>query len=299
MRNVLRSLRVIGRRHVFWLFYVLAVAGVPVAVVALTGGSEAVAFWIVSTVWLMGVTYGAILAVFVALLVLSPIIMLVGRLVRGDTDAWVARVSRIAVVVLAMGAFLAAAPVGDADDVNLPVPWPNLGAVMVMTAAAVGSYLLFVAGRRLKPPRVSKPPAIRRHSVPEPEEEFWSDQCVAGWRSWNWDGSSLRGVYASWRSEEFEATCQHCDVAPSWDHVCGVYAAKHPDDVYIFYGWSPIVGRVEMWGSVIEHENGYRASHARITDLWVHDPHRAARIQAAYPSVNVMEGQPGIGQEVA
>jgi hypothetical protein len=140
---------------------------------------------------------------------------------------------------------------------------------------------------------------MRRHSVPEPDDVYWSDQYVVGWRSWNWDGSSLRGVYARWRSEEFTASCGHCDVVPSWDHVCGVYAAKGPESVHVFYGWSPIVGRVEMWGEVIEHEKGYRASHARITDLWVHDPHRAERIKAAYPSINVMVGSPRLEQEVA
>jgi hypothetical protein len=295
--DALGSLRPAARRHVSWLFYALAVVGVPAAVFALTGGSEAVGFWIVTTVWLTGVAYGAILAVFVALLALSPVLLVVGRLIGGDTDAWASRVSRVAVLALTIGIFLVAAPLGDGADVKLPVPWPNLGAVIVMAAGVATSYLLWTTGRRLKPSKRPKPP-VRRHSVPEPEEEYWSDQYVVGWRSWNWDGSSLRGVYARWASGEFEASCPHCDIVPSWDHVCGVYAAKQPGDVYIFYGWSPIVGRVEMWGNVIEHENGYRASHARITDLWVHDPHRAARIRDAYPSVNVIEGSPSVRREV-
>ncbi|HSM45266.1 MAG TPA: hypothetical protein VK969_09655, partial [Acidimicrobiia bacterium] len=69
-------------------------------------------------------------------------------------------------------------------------------------------------------------------------------------------------------------------------------------DVYVFYGGSPIVGQIEMWGDVIEHENGYRASHARITALWVDDPRRAERIKAAYPELQVAVGRFSLGQEV-
>lgn len=292
------AIRALGRRHVWWLLCLSAVGGVPAAMVALTGGAEAMGFWIVSAVWLAGVAYGAVLAVFICLLALSPILLVVSKLVRASLDPWVSTVSRVAVLVLAFGGFAVAAPLGDGAQVRLPLPWPNVGALAVMTITGMASYLLWAMGLRLRPAKPAKPP-IRRHSAPEPEEEYWSDEYVVGWRSWNWDGSSLRGVYARWPGPEFEATCSHCDVVPSWDHVCGVYAAKDAGDVHVFYGWSPIVGRVEMWGNVIEHENGYRAAHARITDLWVHDPHRTARISAAYPSVNVTEGSPVVGQEIA
>lgn len=291
------AIRAMGRRQLWWLLCLLAVGGVPVAVVVLTGGSGAMGFWVVSAVWLMGVVYGAILAVFIGLLALSPILLVVGKLVSDSLDKWVSNVCRVAVVVLAVGAFAIAAPLGDGANVRLPLPWPSLGALLVMAIAGTVSYLLWATGLRLKPEKTSKPPT-RRHSVPEPEEEYWSDAFVIGWRSWNWDGSSLRGVYARWPTAEFEATCPHCDVVPSWDHVCGVYAAKDAGEVHVFYGWSPIVGRVEMWGDVIEHESGYRAARARITDLWVHDPHRATRIRAAYPTVNVIEGSPVVRQEV-
>lgn len=296
VRDGLAAIAAFTRRHIRFLLYGLALVAVPAAVIVFTGGSDSVGFWIVTIVWMMGVAYGAILAVFVALLILSPLLLVVSKVSRGRVEAAVARVSRWMVAGLSIAGFLAFAPLGDGSGVRLPVSWPNLGAVIVLTLAIAASYSLWMTGRRLRPPK-RQPVPMRRHSVPEPDDVYWSDQFVVGWRSWNWDGSSLRGVYARWRSDEFVATCGHCDVVPSWEHVCGVYAAKGPNNVHVFYGWSPIVGRVEMWGDVVEHENGYRASHARITDLWVHDLHRAERIRAAYPSINVVVGSPRLEQE--
>jgi hypothetical protein len=86
-------------------------------------------------------------------------------------------------------------------------------------------------------------------------------------------------------------------VVPSWDHACGIYAAKTPADIHVFHGGTSIVGKVEMWGHVIEHEFGYRASHARIAHLWVDDRWRAERISSAYPGMEVSVGSP-VGQEV-
>lgn len=297
VRSALASARGLGRRHVSLILYSLAVFGVPAAVIGFTGGAETVGFWIVSVVWMAAVVYGAVIAVFIVFLFLSPVLLVLDRVVPVETDSMVARGSRILVVGLAVGAFLAAAQLGDGSQVRLPVSPPNLGALLVMVSAAAVAYLLWTAAAAFKP---EQRPTLhtRRHGVPEPDEEYWSNEYVVGWRAWNWDGSALRGVYAQWPSARFEATCSHCETVPSWHHVCGVYAAKRPEDVYVFYGGSPIVGRIEMWGDVIEHDNGYRASHARITALWVDDPRRAERIRAAYPGVNVVVGNLSLGQEV-
>lgn len=292
----LASARALGRRHVSSLLYALAIAGVPAAVILLTGGPGTVGFWIVSLVWLATVVYGAVLTVFIGILVLSPLLLVIDRLVPGGTDSVVEKMSRAMVVVLAVTAFLVAAQLGDGAEVRLPVPSPNLGALMVISTAGAALYGLWSAADRLKPPKRQVVP--RRHSVPEPDEEFWSHEYVVGWRSWNWDGSSLRGVCARWPSEVLEATCGLCDTVPSWNHSCGIYAAKTPAEVHVFYGRSSIVGMVEMWGELIEHEHGYRSSHARIIGLWVDDPFRAERIRAAYPAVAVRVGSPRVGLEV-
>lgn len=297
-RGSLVAIRDLGRRHGSRLLYVLALIGVPVAVVAMTGGSDAIGFWIVSLVWVAAVAYGAIITVFIALLVLSPLLLLVDRILPVRTDSAVSEVSRAAVVVLAVAAFLHAAQLGDGSGVRLPTEQPNLGAFLVMVAAGMTSYGLWATAGRLE--HAKHPPAYnKRHSVPEPDQQYWSNEYVVGWRSWGWDGSSLRGVYSPWHSSQMEATCRLCDVAPSWDHVCGVYAAKSLTETHVFYGGESIVGIVEMWGDVIEHQNGYRASHARITHLWVGDPARAGQIRLAYPEVQVVVGSPSVSEEVS
>lgn len=297
-RKGLASARTRVRRHLSYLCYVLAMVGVPAVVIVSTGGAETVGFWIVSLVWLAAVAYGAVIAVFVAFLVLSPLLFVIDRMIPTDAGSVVSRMARVLVVGLAVAAFIGAAQLGDGSGVRLPVSSPTLGALMVISVAAVSVHGLWSTAGRLKPVK-HHTPYTRRHSVNEPDEEYWSDQYVVGWRSWNWDGSALRGVYALWPSAEFEAGCRQCEKVPSWDHVCGIYAGKTPNDVHAFYSGSSIVGQVEMWGDVIEHEHGYRASHARITALWVGDPRRADRIRAAYPSLAVSVGSPHLGQEVA
>lgn len=288
----------LGRRHVSKLLYLLALLGVPAALITVSGGMHTIGFWIVAVVWLVAVAYGVILVSFIALLVLSPLALILGGVVTDGVRAVIEKVARVVVVLAAGGLFVAAARLGDTSGVRLPGPWPNVGALVMITAAVLASYGLWSLARRLKPPK-RVPGYERRHSVTEPDDVYWSDQYVVGWRAWNWDGSSLRGVYARWSSEMFEATCSQCDEVPSWDHLCGVYAAKRPADVHVFYGGSWIIGRVEMWGDVIEHERGYRASHARITHLWVGDPWRAERIRDAYPTVDVEVGSHHANRKVA
>jgi hypothetical protein len=48
-----------------------------------------------------------------------------------------------------------------------------------------------------------------------------------------------------------------------------------------------VCGRVELTGLVIEHDFGYRASHARIVELFVDSPTLAEQIQVRYPDVMV------------
>lgn len=288
--EALRSVPMLPRRHESKLLYVAAILGVPTVVIAASGGSHTIGFWVVTLVWLAAVVYGGILVSFILLLLLSPLVMLAERVSSDRLWDRVTRVAKVSVMVIAGGMFVAAARLGDVSSIRLPTPWPNFGALLVIVTGASASYALWSLARRRRPTKRT-PAYERRHSLPEPDDEFWSAAYVVGWRAWNWDGSCLRGVHSRWQSETFEATCTHCDVVPSWDHVCGVYAVKRPGDVYVFHGGSWIIGRVEMWGDVVEHEYGYRASHARITKLWVGDPWRAERIDQAYPAVDVAVGR--------
>ncbi len=49
-----------------------------------------------------------------------------------------------------------------------------------------------------------------------------------------------------------------------------------------------IVGSIYIWGTVIEHENGYRATHAKIRTLnlainnWKEDPDLLKKVQSQY-----------------
>lgn len=296
--EALRSVRVLSRRHVSKLLYVVAILGVPTAVIVASGGWHTVGFWIVALVWLAAVVYGSILVSFILLLLLAPLVMVAERVSSDRLWDRVTTVAKVSVLVMAGGMFVVAARLGDVSSIRLPTPWPNFGALVVVVVAAGTSHAVWSSARRQRPPKKT-PIYERRHSEPEPDEEYWSADYVVGWRAWNWDGSYLRGVHSRWSSETFAATCPHCDAVPSWDHVCGVYAVKRPADVHTFHGGSWIIGRVEMWGDVIEHEYGYRASHARITHLWVGDPWRAERIGETYPEVQVAVGNSRANKEVA
>ena len=56
--------------------------------------------------------------------------------------------------------------------------------------------------------------------------------------------------------------------------------------------WVCVTSKVELWGSVVEHEDGYRASHARITELWVDDAQVARWVALTYPEARVWLGSP-------
>ncbi len=120
-------------------------------------------------------------------------------------------------------------------------------------------------------------------SPAEPAEVFWSPEPVVGWRAWTWTGKTLKGYRAEWCEATMTACCDRCESSPGWDHGCGIYALKELTEL----DDAPVLGRVEMWGDVVEHEWGYRASHARITDLWVDSHRTAVEVAKAYPGVGV------------
>ncbi len=107
---------------------------------------------------------------------------------------------------------------------------------------------------------------------------------VTAWRTWRvWlssEGLSLHSVAAApnlgeWQPlRPMEARCGYremrppaceCDSCPSGGNKCGIYAYREaPSTVTHAMG---IVGRVALWGTVIEHQTGYRSQFAYPIDV--------------------------------
>ena len=89
-----------------------------------------------------------------------------------------------------------------------------------------------------------------------------------------WDGSELGWVVASCGADPVDP-----GHVPGWQCTCGFYATRNRstlEDALFFLvhafaegrddsGW--ILGRVELAGKIIEHDDGYRAQRARIVEL--------------------------------
>lgn len=293
MSSGLKQSLAFARRHASRLIYALALIGVPLAVIYGTGGPHTIGFWAMAVLWLPISMIGLMPFTFLLFLPLIPILWLADKLLAGRLEKNLDRAMPVLWVVLALVVYVRGADLGFTGHVWLPTPWPNVGVLLVMgSATAVFVGLMWLGGilEALGPP--ARPVYRRRwDDIPEPDDEYWSDQMVEGWRAWRWEDGRLCGVFDAWRSPEYQATCDECREVPSWSHSCGIYAVKNPKSVHRFHQGSSVVGRVEMWGSVIEHEHGYRAARARITDLWTNSEALAQLIQNEYP-VPVHPGTP-------
>jgi hypothetical protein len=286
-----------------------AVAGVPVLVVFMTGGQSSVIYWIdVAMFSLFAYTIGFWPLWIVLVVPFGLVTWLVGKF----SPAAAERIGRYFTPVIwilgGTSAFLVMGPTPD-EGVALPAVNPRLGALLVMLGASLLSAGLLVAVRRIQMPTQDLAPMMLSrpltplpwHAMPEveePAEEFWSPDPVIAWRAWQWTGSVLRGVVTEWRNQRFVAWCDHCQEAPGWDHPCGVYGVPRPSQVDdMFPGRPDVVGRVELSGLVIEHETGYRASKARILDLWTRSAFVADQLATLYPDVNIHRGDPPEDQE--
>jgi hypothetical protein len=114
---------------------------------------------------------------------------------------------------------------------------------------------------------------------------------LLGWRAWDVaegiDEAVLHSVVhrATWhRGQAIEATCMRWRLfgrrrgpAPRLHCTCGIYATRTPADALMYLwelGCSPaqstrVVGRVWLWGAVVECENGWRAQRAYPAELYV------------------------------
>jgi hypothetical protein len=121
---------------------------------------------------------------------------------------------------------------------------------------------------------------------------------LIGWRSWaavdDEHGLALRSAVYTTRwppRQRLEAVCAHRarsgllgrllriepHEAPDEGCTCGIYAASTPElalaylDRQALMGWarSPLIGRVALWGRVIECERGWRSEFAYPTRLYL------------------------------
>ena len=107
-------------------------------------------------------------------------------------------------------------------------------------------------------------------------------EALIGWRVWcvvrTPNGLRLASVIRDQIWEEGVETVAHCEAghdAPEADCACGIYAAREPEAVLTYlhgrdepHTVSRVLGRVLLWGTVVEHEHGWRASHALPLELY-------------------------------
>lgn len=154
------------------------------------------------------------------------------------------------------------------DDIGVASLTDELGAWIVYGIAVAYAVLIFglVRGTRWIKHQARLVPQIG-DQVPRPSEEYWSPSPIIAWRSWT---LSDRGLIGAWRTTWTQShLTAHCKAAkhhaPDWNCRCGIYGLKEIPQLLD----DKIIGLVELTGTVIEHEHGYRAEEAKITSLWI------------------------------
>jgi len=93
---------------------------------------------------------------------------------------------------------------------------------------------------------------------------------IVGWRVWRWDAAGLRSLNGKrWSPRQpLAAKCgagyaHDAHEPPRLDCTCGVYAARNIEHLrQLGYEGRGIRGEVHLWGTVVEHEFGYRSEFA-------------------------------------
>lgn len=112
-----------------------------------------------------------------------------------------------------------------------------------------------------------------RHPLTDTLDRQAGAEPILAWRTWaltgHRDGAHLllrpvAGRSRPWKPLEVaQAGCKHARLhgAPHLDCTCGLYGA-HDVDILRRTRCPAVLGRVALWGRVIEHEYGYRAEFA-------------------------------------
>lgn len=87
---------------------------------------------------------------------------------------------------------------------------------------------------------------------------------VVGYRVWQWDAKGLKSLNGiEWhpgKALTSECRTQGCHETPQANCTCGIYASKSLDHLrQLGYTENRIRGEVCLWGTVVEHEGGWRA----------------------------------------
>lgn len=112
----------------------------------------------------------------------------------------------------------------------------------------------------------------RQETKPLPQETVYGE--LRGWRAWSLintpEGWRLKSTYAGVIWPGGIVGGENCQQNSAQTHTCGssgFYAFKSKDHLFAQLSDEHIYGEVELWGSVVEHDRGYRAECMRILSL--------------------------------
>ena len=100
---------------------------------------------------------------------------------------------------------------------------------------------------------------------------------IVGWRVWRWDAAGLKSLNGKrWSPRQPLAakcgagTAHEAHEPPRADFTCGVYASKSREHLRMTeYEPLGIRGEVHLWGTVVEHELGWRSQFAYPKTLYL------------------------------
>lgn len=159
------------------------------------------------------------------------------------------------------------------------IPWLN-GCNPKIGAAAAANPIADVAPA---PKSVFDPKTVDKLKNAEPRKVSKKSpdlvHVITAWRAWRVSGEKLQALGQNdiWEPKKIlEAKCSTAQGhrAPQKACECGVWGFKSLDNLIAAlkagnYHKQSVIGKVSLWGRVIETENGFRAQFAYPEELWL------------------------------
>jgi hypothetical protein len=146
----------------------------------------------------------------------------------------------------------------------------STGHFMTATTACVGTFIIGSGGFGPIAGGLRQPSIQSLASIPVPHEGIIAGEIIA-WRGWGILHNPLRLVSLTMHDTEWEPDTPMTGVVEDSGHgYSGVHAWKTFAQARNYtksYSQLAVIGRVALWGTVTEHEEGYRAENARIMSL--------------------------------
>jgi hypothetical protein len=103
---------------------------------------------------------------------------------------------------------------------------------------------------------------------------------IIGYRRWKLCGGTLTSLngYAWTPGRALVAKCR-THIAPQLKCSCGIYACKPDSPMGTMSKFASLHGEVSLWGTVVEHEDGWRAERAYPRTLVISLQNRPAPLQ--------------------